>query len=381
MDFHLTEEQEMVRQTARDFAENELRPGVAERDETTTFPAEQIKKLGELGFMGMVVPEENGGSGFDTVSYVVALEEIARVDASTEIIMSVNNSLVCYPLQTFGSDYIKKEFLAKFASGEWLGAFCLTEPGSGSDAGAMTTRAVRDGDDWVLNGTKNFITSGATADGYLLVCVTDPEAGHHGTSAFVVPRDTPGLEVGKHENKLGIRGSDTTSLTLTDVRIPDRNLVGKHGMGFKIMLTALDSGRLGVAAQAVGIAQAALEESLKYSRERYQFKKPIASFQAIRNKVADMATRIHAGRWLLYHAAWKKDQGEDYAMEASMAKVFCSETATWAALEAIQIHGGYGYCKDYPVERLLRDAKITEIYEGTSEIQRLVIARALYGTK
>ncbi len=381
MDFRLTEEQEMLKQTARDFAEKELRPGVAERDEKCIFPREQVKMLGELGFMGMVVSEENGGAGFDSLGYVLALEELAKVDPSTEIICSVNNSLVCYPLEKFGNDFIKSEFLTKFASGEWLGAFALTEPGSGSDAGAMKTKAVRDGDDWILNGSKNFITNGSSCDGYVMVCVTDPDAGSKGTSAFIVPQDTPGIEVGKHENKMGVRATDTTSLTLTDVRVPDKYLIGEHGMGFKIMLTALDSGRLGVAAQGLGIAQAALDESIKYSQERVQFGKPIAAFQAIRNKVADMQMRITGARWALYHAAWKKDQGVRYSLEAAQAKVMCSEAATKNALEAIQIHGGYGYCMDYPVERMLRDAKITEIYEGTNEIQRIVIGRALYGDK
>jgi len=379
MDFKLNEEQEMVRQTARDFAEKELRPGVAERDENSTFPADQVKKLAELGFMGMVISEEYGGAGFDSVSYVTALEELARVDPSTEIICSVNNSLVCYPLEKFGSDYVKSEFLSKFASGEWLGAFCLTEPDSGSDASAMKTKAVRDGDDWVLNGTKNFITNGESCDAYVLVCVTDPDAGAKGTSTFVVPKGIPGVVVGKHENKMGIRATDTVSLSLEDARVPDKNLVGNHGDGFKTMLTALDSGRLGVAAQGLGIAQAALEESVKYSQEREQFGKPIAAFQSIRNKVADMAMRIHAARLILQHAAAKKDTGVRYSREAAMAKVYCSEAATYCALEAVQIHGGYGYTKDYPVERMLRDAKITEIYEGTNEVQRIVIARDIYG--
>jgi len=378
MDFRLSEEQEMVRQTAREFAEKELRPGVAERDEKGEFPREQVKKLAELGFMGMAVSEQWGGASFDTVTYVAALEELARVDPSTEIICSVNNSLVCHPLETFGSEYIKDTFLRKLATGEWLGAFCMTEPGSGSDAGAMKTRAVKDGNDWVINGSKSFITNGSTADAYLLVCVTDPDANSKGTSSFLVPRETKGVTVGKHENKMGIRATDTTSLILEDVRIPGENLVGKAGDGFMQMLTALDSGRLGVAAQGVGIAQGALEASLQYSQQREQFGRPIASFQAIRNKVADMATRIHAARMILYHAAWKKDQGDRYSKEAAMAKVYCSETATQCSLEAVQIHGGYGYTKDYPVERMLRDAKVTEIYEGTNEVQRIVIARSLY---
>jgi alkylation response protein AidB-like acyl-CoA dehydrogenase len=381
MDFRLTEEQEMVRQTARDFAEKELRPGVAERDDKEIFPAEAIQKLGELGFMGMVVKEEWGGSGFDTVAYVTAMEELARVDASTEIICSVNNSLVCYTLQMHGNDYIKDNFLRKFADGTWLGAFCLTEPGSGSDAGAMTTTAYQDGDEWVINGSKNWITSGKNCDGYVMVVKTDPDAGSRGTSTFVVPKDTPGIIQGKPEEKMGIRATDTISLTLQDVRVPAKNVVGDHGDGFKIMLSGLDSGRLGVAAQGLGIAQGAFEEAVKYSKQRVQFGKPISRFQAISNKIADMGTRITTARQLLRYAAWRKDAGLSINQEAAMAKVYCSEAATYCALEAIQIHGGYGYTKDYPVERMLRDAKITEIYEGTNEIQRIVIARAILDEK
>jgi len=377
MDFRLTEEQEMVRQTARDFAENELRPGVAERDDKEIFPREGIQKLGELGFMGMIVDEEWEGAGFDTVAYVTAIEEIARVDASTAIICSVNNSLVCYTLQAHGNEYIKSKYLTKLANGEWLGAFCLTEPGSGSDAGAMETTAYQDGDEWVINGTKNWITSGKNCDAYVLVCKTNTEANPNGTSTFVIEQGTPGLEIGRLEEKLGIRGTDTVSLTLQDVRVPDKNTVGEHGDGFKIMLSGLDSGRLGVAAQALGIAQGAFEEAVKYSKERVQFGKPISRFQAIRNKIADMGTRITAARQLLRYAAWRKDRGLPVNQEAAMAKVYCSEAATYCALEAIQIHGGYGYTKDYPVERMLRDAKITEIYEGTSEVQRIVIARSI----
>ncbi|MDP8208499.1 MAG: acyl-CoA dehydrogenase family protein [Candidatus Electryonea clarkiae] len=379
MDFRLTEEQEMLRQTARDFSEKELRAGVAERDEKEIFPGEYIEQLSELGFMGMVVSEENGGTGFDTVGYVVALEEMARIDPSVEIIVSVHNSLHIYPLEKFGSDYIKKECLSKMVTGEWLGAFALTEPGSGSDAGAMKTTAAKSGNEWILNGTKNFITSGSNCDAYVLVAVTDKDKGAKGSTAFWIPRETPGLIVGKHENKMGIRSTDTVSISLEDARIPEEYIIGKPGDGFKIMLTALDSGRLGVAAQGLGIAQAALEESLSYSQERFQFGKPIAAFQGIQNKVADMQIKISQARWSLYHAAWMKDQGERYSKEAAIAKVACSEAAMWCANQAVQIFGGYGYCKDYPVERMLRDAKITEIYEGTNEIQRVVISRALYG--
>ncbi len=379
MDFTFNEEQEMLRQTARDFAEKELRPGVAERDDKGLFPHEQMKQLGELGFYGVIASEEFGGGGFDTVGYVAAMEEIARVDPSVEVLLSINNSLICYPLEKFGNDFIKTNFLPKFTSGEWWGAFCLTEPGSGSDAGAMKSRAVKDGDHWVINGSKNFITGGSNAQAYLYVCVTDPDAGAKGTSAFIVPADTPGIEIGKHEKKMGMRSTDTVALTFDDVRVPNEYLIGEHGMGFKVMLTALDSGRLGVGAQALGIAQASLEEAVKYSQERHQFNRPIAAFQAIQFKLADMQMRVSAARHLLYHAAWLKDSGRKFTKEAAMAKVYCSEAATWCAEEAVQIHGGYGYSREYPVERLLRDAKITEIYEGTNEIQRIVISRQILG--
>ncbi|GBE29394.1 MAG TPA: acyl-CoA dehydrogenase [Euryarchaeota archaeon] len=377
MDFRLTEEQEMVRQTARDFAENELRPGVAERDDKEIFPREAVDKLGELGFMGMIVSEEWDGAGMDTVAYVIAIEEISRVDASTGIICSINNSLICYALQMHGDDYVKDTFLRKFANGTWLGAFCLTEPGSGSDALSMKSTAYEDGDEWVINGSKNWITSGKNCDAYVIVVKTDPDAGHHGTTTFVLPKDTPGITIGKPEEKMGIRATDTVSLTFQDVRVPAKNAIGGFGDGFKVMLSALDSGRLGVAAQGLGIAQGAFEEAIKYSKEREQFGKPISHFQAISFKLADMATRITAARQLLRYAAWRKDAGLPIGPEAAMAKVYCSEAATYCALEAVQIHGGYGYTKDYPVERMLRDAKITEIYEGTSEIQRIVIARAI----
>ncbi len=379
MDFSFTEEQEMLRQTARDFAEKELRPGVAERDEKGVHPEDKMKQLAELGFFGIIASEEYGGSGFDTVAYIAAMEEIARIDPSTEVMLSINNSLICYPLEKFGNDFIKSEFLPKFASGEWWGAFCLTEPGSGSDAVAMKSRAVKDGDEWVINGSKNFITGGNLADAFLYVCVTDPEAGAKGTSAFLVPADTPGIEIGKHEIKMGMRATDTVSLTFDDVRVPNDYLIGDLGMGFKIMMTALDSGRMGVAAQGLGIAQAALEESIKYSQERQQFGRPIARFQAIQFKLADMQMRVSSARHMLYHASWLKDAGKKFTMESAMAKVYCSEAATWCAEEAVQIHGGYGYSREYPVERLLRDAKVTEIYEGTNEIQRIVISRQILG--
>ncbi len=379
MDFVHTETQEMVRQTIREFAESELAPGAAERDETEEFPAEQLKKLAELGFYGVTVPEENGGAGLDMISYAIAVEELARVDASTSIVISVTNSLVCYPLEKFASDEQKEKFLKPLASGEKLGAFSLTEPGSGSDAGDMKTTAVRDGDDYILNGSKNFITSGKNCDLMLVFVVTDAARGSKGTSAFIVPKGIPGFDVGKKESKLGIRASDTVSVSFENCRVPVANRIGEEGMGFKIALTALNSGRIGVAAQALGIAQGSLDEAVKYSKEREQFNKPIAKFQAIQFKIARMATEIEAARLLLYSAAAKKDRHENFIKEAAMAKLYCSEVAVRTALEAIQIHGGYGYIKEYPVERFMRDSKITTIYEGTNEVMHLIIAENVIG--
>ena len=373
MDFSYSEEHEMIRQTARDFAENVLAKTAAERDKTETFPHDEMKALGELGFMGIFIPEEFNGAGMDAISYIIALEEISRVDSSVGVILSVTNSLACYPILKFGTELQKDKYLKPLASGKYLGGYCLTEPDSGSDAVTMSTMAVRDGDHYILNGTKNFITSGLTADLFIVSTVTDKSLGSHGTTSFIVERNTPGIVYGAKERKMGIRSSDTATLTMEDCRIPAENRLGEEGEGFKIAMTALDSGRLGIAAQALGIAQAALEESVKYSKERHQFGRPISSFQAIQFKIADMESRIQAARLLTYKAAYMKDQGQRNTKEAAIAKLCASETATWAADQAVQIHGGYGYTKEYLVERLFRDSRVTEIYEGTSEIQRLVI--------
>lgn len=379
MDFRYTDEQLMVRETVRDFALKELAPGAQERDEYEIYPKEAIKKLGELGFMGVTVPPEYGGAGLDMISYAIVVEELARVDAACSIVLSVNNSLVCYPLELFATHEQKLRFLKPLASGEKVGAFALTEPESGSDAGAMKTSAHRDGDRYILNGTKNFITTGENCDYLLVFAVTDPNKGSRGTSAFIVEKGTPGFKVGKKEKKLGIRASDCVSIHFEDCAVPVENRIGEEGMGFKIALNALNSGRLGVAAQALGIAQACLDASIEYSKVRKQFGKPIASFQAIRFKIARMATEIEAARMLLYSACHKKDRGESFIKEAAMAKLYCSELAVRSALEAVQIYGGYGYIKEYPVERFLRDSKITTIYEGTNEIMHLIIAEQLLG--
>lgn len=374
MDFQLTEEQQMVRDTIRDFAEKELAPGVAERDEKCIFPGEYVKKLGELGFLGVNIPESLGGAGLDMVSYAISVEELSRIDPSTAIVVSVQNSLVDYPLEKFANAEQKERFLKPLAQGTLLGAFALTEPESGSDAGAMKTTAVRDGDHYVINGSKNFITTGENCNIMIVFSVTDPSKGSKSSTAFILEKGMPGFNVGKHENKLGIRATDTVSISLEDVKVPVANMLGEEGQGFKIALTALDSGRIGVGAQALGIAQASLDESVKYSKERYQFGKAIAMFQAIRFKIARMAVDVDAARLLLYRAAAKKDAHERFTREAAMAKLICSETAVRNSLEAIQIHGGYGYVKEYPVERFLRDSKITTIYEGTNEVMQMVIA-------
>ncbi len=379
MDFKHSETQDMVRQTIRDFAEAELSPGVAERDEKGIFPGEFVQKLGELGFMGVTVPEKYNGSGLDMISYAIAVEELARVDASTAIIVSVQNSLLGYPLEKFATEEQKERFLKPIATGEKLGAFSLTEPESGSDAGAMKTTAVLDGDQYILNGSKNFTTSGDSCDLMMAFVVTDLKAGTKGTSAFMIEKGTPGFNIGKHEEKMGIRATDTVSISFEDCRVPAANMIGTEGMGFKIALTALDSGRIGVASQALGIAQGAFEEAVKYSKERVQFKKPIAAFQATQFKIARMATEIEAARLLLYSAAAKKDRQERFTKEAAMAKLYCSEVAVKTASEAVQIHGGYGYIKEYPVERFLRDSMITTIYEGTNEIMHIVIASQVFG--
>jgi len=381
IDHLLTEEQKMIRDTARDFAEKELMPGAAERDAQEIYPKDIITRLGELGFMGVNTPEKYGGAGMDCVSYSLATEELSRGDASVGVIMSVNNSLICYPLEMFSDEEQKQKYLKPLASGKKVGAFCLTEPESGSDAGAMTSTAVRDGKHWVLNGAKNFITTGLNCDVYLLFAVSEKTRGSHGTCAFLIDQGTPGLKQGKREKKMGIRSSDTVSIVLEDCRIPLENRIGPDGAGFRIALTALDSGRIGIASQALGISQAALDESLKYAHERKQFGKYLAQFQAIQFKLADMETRLNAARLLVYSACRKKDAKQDFAVESSMAKLFASETASWLTCQAVQIHGGYGYLTDYPVERHMRDAKITEIYEGTSEMQRLIISRYLLNKK
>jgi len=377
MNFELTEEQKMVRETIRDFAETEIKPGVRERDEKAEFPTEAIKKLGELGFMGMQVPEQYGGTEMDALSYVITLEEVARVDASTCVIMSVNNSLFSNPILQFGSEFLKNKYLPLTSSGEKLGAYSLSEPQSGSDAKAMLTTATRDGDSYILNGVKNWVTSGISSDYVVVFAKTDKDAGHRGISAFVVEKGLPGFTTGKKEDKLGIRGSDTCELIFENCRIPAENLIGEEGQGFKIALATLDVGRIGIASQALGIAQGALEQATQYARERHQFGKPIGMFQGVGFKLADMATRVDAARLLVYRAAWLKDQGKTIGEKASMAKMFASDTAMYVTTEAVQIHGGYGYIREFGVERMMRDAKITQIYEGTNEIQRLVISRHL----
>ncbi|MCX8056112.1 MAG: acyl-CoA dehydrogenase [Ignavibacteria bacterium] len=377
MNFTFTEEQLMIKQTAKEFAESEIAPTAVERDIKGEFPYEIVKKLGELGFMGMMVSPEWGGAGLDTISYVLAMEEISKVDASVGVIMSVNNSLVCWGLETYGTPEQKEKYLRPLAQGKMLGAFALSEPEAGSDATNQHTIAEKDGDYYILNGTKNWITNGTTADVYLVMAQTNRELRHKGISAFIVEKDFPGFERGKKEDKLGIRSSDTCSLMFTNCRVPKENLIWEEGKGFNFAMNTLNGGRIGIAAQALGIAQASLEAAIKYSKERKAFGKPIAELQAIQFKLADMATKVEAARLLTLQAASLKDQHKDYAMHAAMAKLFASRTAMECADEAIQIHGGYGYVREYLVERYLRDAKITEIYEGTSEIQRIVIARSL----
>jgi alkylation response protein AidB-like acyl-CoA dehydrogenase len=377
MNFNLTEEHIAIRDAARDFAQNEIAPTAVERDLNAEFPSEIVKKLGELGFMGMMVSPEWGGAGMDTVSYVIAMEEISKVDASVGVIMSVNNSLVCFGIEKWGTPEQKEKFLKPLALGQKLGAFLLSEPEAGSDATQQKTEAILDGDYYVINGMKNWITNGTTADYYLLIASTDKSKGYKGISAFLVERLSPGVEVGKKEDKLGIRSSDTAAIGFNNVRVPRENRLGEEGMGFKIAMETLNGGRIGIAAQALGIAQASFEAALKYSKERKAFGSPISNLQAIQFKLADMSVNTEAARLLTYKAALKKDAGEKFIKEAAMAKLYASRVAVQNALEAIQIHGGYGYVREYLVERFLRDAKITEIYEGTSEIQKLVIAREL----
>ena len=377
MDFTFTEEHEMIRDAARDFAQTELLPGVIERDENQSFPTEQIKKLGELGFLGMMVDTKYGGAGMDSISYVLAMEEISKVDASSSVIMSVNNSLVCWGLEEYGTEEQKQKYLKPLASGEIIGAFCLSEPEAGSDATSQKTTAIDMGDYYLLNGTKNWITNGNSASVYLVIAQTDIEKGHKGINAFIVEKGMDGFVVGPKENKLGIRGSDTNSLMFTDVKIPKENRIGEDGFGFKFAMKTLSGGRIGIAAQALGIASGAYELSLQYSKERKSFGKEINQHQAIAFKLADMATEIEAARLLCFKAAWLKDNGKNYDKLSAMAKVFASETAMRTTIEAVQVHGGYGFVKEYHVERLMRDAKITQIYEGTSEIQRIVISRSV----
>jgi alkylation response protein AidB-like acyl-CoA dehydrogenase len=377
MNFEFTETHQLIRETARKFAEEKLAPNSIERDEHEAFPYEAIKELGELGFMGMMVPEEWGGSGLDTISYVLAMEEISRVDASVGVIMSVNNSLVCFGINKHGTKDQKERYLRDLASGRKLGAFALSEPEAGSDASNQRTIAEKNGDEYVLNGTKNWITNGSTADVVLVMAATDKSKGPKGISTFIVEKGIPGFTVAKKEKKLGIRSSDTVSLSFTDCRIPGTNRIGDEGEGFKFAMKTLEGGRIGIAAQALGIAQGCLDASLRYAKERKAFDRPIAELQIIQFKLADMATNVDAARALTLRAAFLKDADKPFGSEAAMAKLFASRVAVQSALEAIQIHGGYGYVREYLVERYLRDAKITEIYEGTSEIQHVVIARSL----
>jgi alkylation response protein AidB-like acyl-CoA dehydrogenase len=377
MNFTLTEEHLNVQQAARDFAQTELLPGVIERDEKQKFPMEQIKKLGELGFLGMMVDPKYGGSGMDTISYVLAMEELSKIDASASVVVSVNNSLVCWGLETYGNEDQKQKYLVPLAKGEVWGAFLLSEPEAGSDATSQKTTAIDMGDHYLLNGTKNWITNGNTATYYLVIAQTHADKGHKGINAFIVEKNWAGVTVGKKEDKMGIRGSDTHSIMFQDVKVPKENRIGEDGFGFKFAMKVLAGGRIGIAAQALGIASGAYELALKYSKERKAFGKEIMHHQAIQFKLADMATQIEAARLLCLKAAALKDAGEDYALMSSMAKVFASETAMWVTTEAVQIHGGYGYVKEYHVERLMRDAKITQIYEGTSEVQRIVISREI----
>ena len=377
MNFELTEEQLAVREAARDFAQQICKPGVIERDTTMAYPTEQVKQLGALGFMGMTVSPEYGGSGLDNLSYILALEEISKIDNSTSVIMSVNNSLVCYGLETYGTEEQKQQYLTKLATGEWIGSFCLSEPEAGSDATHQRTTAVDQGDHYLLNGTKNWITSGGTSKVHLVIAQSNPEAGHRGINCFIVDTDWDGVEVGVKEDKLGIRSSDTHTIMYNDVKVPKENLLGKDGSGFKFAMKTLSGGRIGIAAQALGIAGGAYELATAYAKEREAFGKAIADHQAIAFKLADMATDIEAAKMLVYRAAWLKDSGGDYNQAGAMAKLFASSVAMKHTVEAVQVHGGYGFVKEYHVERLMRDAKITQIYEGTSEVQKIVISRGL----
>ena len=377
MDFNLTEEHLMIRDAARDFAQTELLPGVIERDEKQQFPDELVRKMGELGFMGVMVDPKYGGSGMDAISYVLIMEELSKIDASASVMVSVNNSLVCYGLEAYGSEEQKQKYLTKLATGEQIGAFCLSEPEAGSDATSQATTAIDKGDYYLLNGTKNWITNGGRADTYLVIAQTDRAKGHRGINAFIVEKGMEGFHVGPKEDKLGIRGSDTHTLQFNDVKVPKENRIGEDGFGFKFAMKTLSGGRIGIAAQALGIAAGAYELALKYSKERKAFGTEICNHQAIAFKLADMYTEIAAARHLVMAAACKKDAGENYDREGAMAKLYASKVAMEQTVEAVQIHGGNGFVKEYHVERLMRDAKITQIYEGTSEIQKIVISRSL----
>ncbi|MFL0101426.1 acyl-CoA dehydrogenase [Tenacibaculum maritimum] len=377
MDFSLTEEHMMIRDAARDFAQNELLPGVIERDNKQEFPDELVKKMGELGFLGIMVDPKYGGSGMDTFSYVLIMEELSKIDASASVMVSVNNSLVCYGLEAYGTEAQKQKYLTKLATGEHIGAFCLSEPEAGSDATSQATTAEDKGDYYLLNGTKNWITNGGRADTYLVIAQTDRSKGHRGINAFIVEKEMEGFHIGPKEDKLGIRGSDTHTLQFNDVKVPKENRIGEDGFGFKFAMKTLSGGRIGIASQALGIASGAYELALKYSKERKAFGTEISNHQAIAFKLADMYTEIEAARHLVMKAAWDKDQGNNYDTSGAMAKLYASKVAMEQTVEAVQIHGGNGFVKEYHVERLMRDAKITQIYEGTSEIQKIVISRSL----
>lgn len=377
MDFSLTEEHLMIRDAARDFARTELLPGVIERDNIQQFPDELVKKMGDLGFMGIMVDPKYGGSGMDAISYVLVMEELSKIDASASVIVSVNNSLVCYGLESYGTEEQKQKYLTKLATGEMVGAFCLSEPEAGSDATSQATTAIDKGDHYVINGTKNWITNGGRSDVYLVIAQTDREKGHRGINAFIVEKGMEGFEIGPKEDKLGIRGSDTHTLQFNDVKVPKENRIGEDGFGFKFAMKTLSGGRIGIAAQALGIASGAYELALKYSKERKAFGTEICNHQAIAFKLADMYVEIEAARHLVMKSAWDKDQGNNYDQSSAMAKLYASKVAMEQSVEAVQIHGGNGFVKDYHVERLMRDAKITQIYEGTSEIQKIVISRSL----
>ena len=377
MDFNLTEEHVMIREAARDFAQTELLPGVIERDNKQEFPDELVKKMGDLGFLGIMVDPKYGGSGMDTLSYVLIMEELSKVDASASVIVSVNNSLVCYGIELYGSEEQKQKYLTKLVTGEFIGAFCLSEPEAGSDATSQKTTAIDMGDHYILNGTKNWITNGGRSNVYLVIAQTDRDKGHKGINVFIVEKGMDGFDIGPKEDKLGIRGSDTHTLQFNDVKVPKENRIGKDGFGFKFAMKTLSGGRIGIAAQALGIASGAYELALKYSKERKAFGTEICNHQAIAFKLADMYTEITAARHLVMKAAWDKDQGNNYDMSSAMAKLYASKVAMEQTVEAVQIHGGNGFVKEYHVERLMRDAKITQIYEGTSEIQKIVISRTL----